>query len=150
VDYGKVMRMLVLVSTSVVAGGMVLWVQSKFDAADQKAALEIVQQYHPKDGRSVPEALDALHPGQAPAWSTATESACFQHVRVRATFDGEPPRNYDFVVDINGPSIHPGNADGQALLAALTAAPDSVSAVLPAGSAPPPAAPARPGAAAAP
>lgn len=127
-DYGKVARALMLVSTSIIAGGMVLWVQSKFDAADQKAALSIVQEYHPKGGRSVPEVLGALHPGKTPMWSTATESACFQHVRVRARFDAEPPRNYDFVVDINGPSIHPGNADGQTLLGALTAAPGAAAA----------------------
>jgi hypothetical protein len=133
-DHGKVLRMLMLVSTSLVAGGTVLWVQSKFDAADRKAALGVVQQYRPKEGRSVPEALDARHPGKAPTWSTATESACFQHVRVRATIDGEPPRSYDFVVDINGPSIHPGNPDGQALLGELAAAPPGV---VPADGAPP-------------
>ncbi|AGP40853.1 hypothetical protein [Sorangium cellulosum] len=118
-DYGKAMRTLLLVGTSAVAAGAVLWVQSRFNASDRRAALGIVQQYRAQDGRSVPEAIGARHPGKPPVWSTATESACFQHVRVRATIEGEPRAAYDFLVDINGPSIHPGNRDGEAILGEL-------------------------------
>ncbi|AUX36892.1 MULTISPECIES: hypothetical protein [Sorangium] len=118
-DYGKAMRTLLLVGTSAVAAGAVLWVQSRFNASDRRAALGIVQQYRAEGGRSVPEAIGARHPGQPPVWSTATESACFQHVRVRATIEGEPRAAYDFLVDINGPSIHPGNRDGEAILGEL-------------------------------
>ncbi|WP_438039752.1 hypothetical protein [Sorangium sp. So ce128] len=122
-DYGKATRMLLLVGTSAAAGGAVLWTQSRFNASDRRAALGIVQQYRPEGGRSVPEAIGARHPGKAPAWSATTESACFQHVRVRATIEGEARARYDFLVDINGPSIHPGNAEGEAILGELTLRP---------------------------
>ncbi|XXT18054.1 hypothetical protein WME94_48280 [Sorangium sp. So ce429] len=124
-DYGKALRTLLLVGTSAVAGGVVLRVQSRFNASDRRAALGIVQQYRPEGGRSVPEAIGARHPAKAPAWSASTESACFQHVRVRATIEGEPPVRYDFLVDINGPSIHPGNGEGEAILFELTRAPSA-------------------------
>ncbi|WP_437481750.1 hypothetical protein WME75_39160 [Sorangium sp. So ce1014] len=122
-DYGKAMRTLLLVGTSAVAAGVVLQVQSRFNASDRRAALGIVQQYRPEGGRSVPEAIGARHPGKAPVWSTATESACFQHVRVRATIEGEPSAAYDLLVDINGPSIHPGNREGEAILGELSRLP---------------------------
>ena len=145
-DILKISRTLLIGSTCLVAAAMIAFVQSKFDAADQRAALSIVQQYHSKGGgRSVPEALEARHPGRAPIWSTHTESACFQHVRVRATVDSgtaSAAANYDFVVDINGPSIHPGNPLGEELLRDLGSAPAGSAAPAPSGSAPQPLTPA--------
>ncbi|WP_437778043.1 hypothetical protein [Sorangium sp. So ce1097] len=119
-DYGKALRMLLLVGTSVVAAGVVLRVQSRFNASDRRAALGIVQQYRAEGGRSAQEAIGVRHPDRAIAWGASTESACLQHVRVRATIEGEPPVRYDFLVDINGPSIHPGNGEGEGILRELT------------------------------
>jgi hypothetical protein len=119
---GKVVRAMILVSLSMLAVAAILFVQSKFDASDRKAAVVLVQQYHSKEGRTVPEVLDELHPGKLPLWSASTESACFQHVRVRAYVSGpDMPEAvaYDFVVDINGPSIHPGNPAGEKALGML-------------------------------
>lgn len=126
-DVTKAARVLLVGSISMLAVGIIVFVQSKFDAADQRAALGIVQQYHPPGGgRSVPEVLDERHPGQTPNWSTWTESACFQHIRVRAYYSNAPsgpPVSYDFAVDINGPSIHPANPPGEGVLRDLTAPP---------------------------
>ena len=105
-DSGKTKRMMLAVSSAMVAIAFMVWLQSKFDGADQKAALTMVQDYRSKDGRTIPEILDEKHPGHPPIWTVETKSACWQHERVRALVDGA---QYDFMVDINGPSIHPGN-----------------------------------------
>jgi hypothetical protein len=117
-DSGKLFRTTLAMSSALVAFAAILWLQSKFDSADQKAALGLVQEYRSKQNRSIPEVLDDKHPGHAPLWTVQTESACMQHERVRAAIDGA---HYDFVVDINGPSIHPGNPASEAVLRELDA-----------------------------
>lgn len=118
----KITRYLVLASMTLLAFVAIVVMQSKFEGADQRAAIGIVQMTPSKSGRTIEDVLSARHPGKAPIWSSATESSCFQHVRVRATVSPDPPAepvNYDFVVDINGPSIHPGNPGGEEVLRAL-------------------------------
>ena len=118
----KMTRYLVLLSMTLLAFVAIMVMQSKFDGADQNAAVGIVQTAPSKTGRTIQDVLSERHPGKPPLWSSSTESSCFQHVRVRASILPEPaaqPVNYDFVVDINGPSIHPGNPAGEELLRAL-------------------------------
>lgn len=112
-DPAKLPRMMLGISSAMVAVACILWVQSKFDGADRKAALDVVQEYRSKQGASIPEVLDKKHPGQAPFWTVETQSSCFHHERVRAVVAGVP---YDFMVDIDGPSIHPGNPAGEDVL----------------------------------
>jgi len=132
----KITRYLVLVSMTLLAFVAIVVMQSKFEGADQRAAVGIVQTTPSKTGRTVMDVLSEKHPGKPAIWSSSTESSCFQHVRVRATVSPAPaaePINYDFVVDINGPSIHPGNPAGEELLRALAEpAPASSAAVPPA------------------
>ncbi len=136
----KIVRILLAVSISMLAVAIILFVQSKFDAADQRAAIGLVQQYRSREGHSVPELLEHLHPGKTPAWSAATESSCFQHVRVRAYVSGADmpePIAYDFLVDINGPSIHPGNPVSEKIVRGLSEPLPAVPAsALPSGAAP--------------
>jgi hypothetical protein len=115
-DASKASRAMLAVTSAMVAVASILWIQSKFDGADRKAALGIVQEYRSKQGSTIPEVLGRRHPGQVPVWSVDTQSSCMQHERVSAALGGEV---YDFQVDINGPSIHPGNRASEAVIAAL-------------------------------
>ena len=139
-----------MVMTSALAAGTILYVQARFNAADEHNALTVVQSYRAHSGRSLPEVIgdgqqgappcggsapaptgaspEWAHPAALPGpgcrppaeWSTATESSCMQHERVRATVTTDAGIvTYDFVVDINGPSIHPGNENGRRALEAL-------------------------------
>jgi hypothetical protein len=110
-----------MVLTSALAAGTILYVQARFNAADERNALSVVQAYRARSGRSLPEVLGEGQTGKAPAeWSTSTESSCMQHERVRAQVTTDAGVViYDFVVDINGPSIHPGNENGKRALEAL-------------------------------
>jgi hypothetical protein len=138
----KVTRYLVLLSMTLLAFVAIVVMQSKFDGADQHAAVNIVQTAPSRSGRTVTDVLSEKHPGKPPIWSSGTESSCFQHVRVRASVSPAPaaePVNYDFVVDINGPSIHPGNPAGEEVLRALDQPPPAApttSAAAPATGAP--------------
>jgi hypothetical protein len=115
-DQAKLSRAALTLMSAMVAVMIILWVQSKFDGADRKAALGIVQEYRSKQGSTIPEILDRKHPGAAPVWSVETQSACEQHERVRAVVAGE---TFDFAVDINGPSIHPANPAAEGVIAGL-------------------------------
>ena len=113
-------RNILLVLTSALAAGSILYLQARFNASDEKNALVLVQEYRARSGRSLPEVIKDSSGGKTPEWSAATESSCFQHERVRAQVaTDQGVMSYDFVVDINGPSIHPGNENGKRALEAL-------------------------------
>jgi len=109
-----------MVLTSALAAGSILYLQGRFNAGDERNALALVREYRAKSGRSLPEVLEESSGNVKPEWSTATESSCFQHERVRAEVATDAGVvTYDFLVDINGPSIHPGNENGKRALEAL-------------------------------
>lgn len=127
----QITRYMVLVTLTLAAFVAIVVMQSKFDGADQKAAVALVQATRAPNGRTIVDALEVRHPGKPPVWSVDTESACFQHERVRASVYPNPadaPINYDFVVDINGPSVHPGNPAGESILKQLSELPPADSA----------------------
>jgi hypothetical protein len=117
----KLIRNVGMILTSALAASTILYVQARFNAGDEHNALLVVQNYRAKSGRSLPEVIGEGQPGAPPAeWSTATESSCLQHERVRAEVNTDAGVvTYDFMVDINGPSIHPGNENGKRALEAL-------------------------------
>jgi hypothetical protein len=115
-DPGKLMRSLLVGSATLLALVVMFWLQSKFDGADRNAALGVVHDYRSRTGWTVPEILDARHPGHPPVWRVETESSCRQHERVFAEVDGV---RYQFMVDINGPSIHPGNHESESVVKQL-------------------------------
>ena len=117
-DPAKLMRSLLVASSAMLALVLIYWVQAKFDGADRRAAVGVVQQYRSRKGWTIPEILDARHPGLPAMWSVQTESSCNQHERVTAVIANE---RYDFMVDINGPSIHPGNAPSESVVQQLDA-----------------------------
>lgn len=109
-----------MVLTSALAASSILYLQGRFSAGDERNALVVVQTYRAKTGRSLPDVIGEQSPGAPIDWSTSTESSCFQHERVRALAATDAGlESYDFVVDINGPSIHPGNENGKRALEAL-------------------------------
>jgi len=111
-----------MVVTALAAAGSILWMQGRYEASDQKHALEIVKSYHPTGGTDIPSLLAVRHPNRPVTWSTAVENSCFQHIRVHAVVMDGPANEavlYAFVVDINGPSIHPANEPGKELIVAL-------------------------------
>jgi hypothetical protein len=108
-----------MIATCAAAAAALLYLQGRFSAGDEKSALALVQAYRAKSGRSLPEIVAQGNAG-AVQWSATTESACFEHERVRASVNGENGVvTYDFLVDLNGPSIHPGNENGRRALEAL-------------------------------
>jgi hypothetical protein len=115
-----------MVLTAIAAAICVVYLQGRFDAADVKAAVALAQAYRAPSGLALPDVIEARHPGAAIAWRGTETSSCFQHVRVDASVapaGAAPPVTYEFDVDINGPSIHPGNPLGVEALAALDAPP---------------------------
>ena len=115
-------RTIIMVVTSLLAAMTLLWLQSRFEHGDEKNALALVETYRSKSGVSIPDVLSQRHPGKQVKWSTATQSACFQHIRVHGVVLVDPvkePLVYAFAVDINTRSIHPANEAGRDVLAAL-------------------------------
>ncbi len=111
------MRSLLVGSATLLALVSMFWLQSKFEGADRKAAIGLVQDYRAKGGWTIPEVLDARHPGSAAAWSVQTQSSCLHHYeKVSADVAGA---HYEFMVDIDGPSIHPGNRESEAVVEQL-------------------------------
>jgi len=121
-----VKQKLFMILTALAAAVCVVYLQGRFDAADLKNCVAIAQTYRAPSGRTLPDVLLEKHPGANVEWSGTETSSCFQHVRVEAkvsTKDASTPLLYDFDVDLNGPSIHPGNPLGIEALAALDAPP---------------------------
>jgi hypothetical protein len=120
--FGSTRRTVLLVVTSAVAALCVLWMQGRFEAADSRHARTIVQDYRSKAGVSIPDVLSQLHPGKGIQWAANVQSSCFQHIEIHASVNADPskgPLVYVFIVDLNGPAIHPGNEAGQRLLKLL-------------------------------
>lgn len=115
-DPAKLMRSLLVGSATLLAIVAVFWLQTKFDGADRRAAVNVVRDYRARGGWTVPELIDARHPGRTPVWTVETQSSCFQTEKVSADVDGI---RYQFVVDINGPGIHPGNPESEAVMKQL-------------------------------
>jgi hypothetical protein len=110
------MRSLLVGSGTLLALASMFWIQSKFDGADRKAAVGVVREYRAKGGWTIPEILDGRHPGHTAVWAVETDSSCMQRERVTADVDGV---RYQFMVDINGPSIHPGNRESEPVMMQL-------------------------------
>ncbi|MSP25869.1 MAG: hypothetical protein EXR75_12055 [Myxococcales bacterium] len=121
-------RTLLTALTAFFAAATVVWMQGRFEAADERSALALVQEYRSKTGAGLPQLIAHRHAQRPITWSTATESACFQHIRVHAVVD-EPgpsaPVLYAFTVDINGPVLHPANEATRDLMKQLDEAPPS-------------------------
>ncbi len=115
-DPGKLMKTMLVASSTLLAIVSIFWIQSKFDGADRKAALGVVQTYRARGGWTIPEILDKQHPGHTAVWRVETHSSCLQHEKVTAEIDGI---RYQFMVDINGPSIHPGNRESEDVMKQL-------------------------------
>jgi hypothetical protein len=115
-DPAKLMRSLLVGSATLLAVVCMWWLQSKFDGADRKAAVGVVHDYRSRTGWTVPEILDARHPGAHATWAVVTESSCRQVQKITVDVAGV---RYEFMVDINGPSIHPGNHESEAVMKQL-------------------------------
>jgi len=110
------------IMTALAASASVVYLQRRFDAADEKNGVEIAQKYRAPSGRTLVDVLEQRHPRSTVSWSGFEQSSCFQHVRVDARVslsEGGLPLDYQFDIDLNGPSIHPANPLGAEAIAAL-------------------------------
>jgi hypothetical protein len=115
------LRRILIIATSAAGAGAMLYMQGRFDRGDRESALALARNYRSPSGRSLPELIAAEHPGAEPQWTARTESSCFGHERVRAdvtTAEGGHTA-YEFLIDINGPSIHPGSPSGERIVTEL-------------------------------
>jgi hypothetical protein len=116
-DPEKLMKSLLVGSATLLALVLMWVIQSKFEGADRRAALGLVHDYRAKGGWTIPEILDDKHAGHPAGWTVETQSSCLHHYeKVSASVDGE---TYLFMVDIDGPSIHPGNKPSEAVVEQL-------------------------------
>jgi hypothetical protein len=100
------------------------YVQGRFDRSDEHNAELIVRNYRGPMHRTLEEVVHAQSPApawSAVAWRTETLSSFFQHIRVHAELTGPAGarRDYEFDVDLNTTSIHPGNPLGESALQAM-------------------------------
>ncbi len=113
-----------MVLTAIAAAASMLYLQQRFDAADVKNGVAIARTYRAPSGWTLPDVIEARYPKSSVQWSGEEQSACMQHVRVDAHVApaaGGAPLDYAFVVDLNGPSIHPGNPLGEEAIGGLDA-----------------------------
>jgi len=119
---GRSKKVIATLATAVLAAATVLWMQHRFESTDKRNAVELVQGYRSPSGKTIPELISHHHPDKDVQWSSRARSACLHHIYVQGNVAGDAsaaPTSYLFVVNINGPSIHPGNETGRRLLGEL-------------------------------
>jgi hypothetical protein len=94
-------------------------VQSMFERADHRKAVELVRGFRGAGGQTIEDLVARGNPGARAdgAWSSEILSGCRGFVRVRCRPLGGG--DFAFDVDLVRKGIHPGNEAGRAILAQL-------------------------------